>query len=250
MKKTITLLVLIYFISSYGAFGQETLPAEKGSFSLKFGVFRPEGDEYFWKKNEENFIFQVEDLKDLTIGVDFTTSISRLLEFGIGIDYFHSSVTSEYRDYIGDDGFPILHDTTLEILPIQVNFKFLPGGRYSNKGKYYHTLNKIIPYIGGGLGLYLWEYRKSGEFINFSDITLPIFLDTIISDGAAVGIHAMAGVEIPFDPFWSVLLEAKYTEVEDKISSDFSYILNEEFFGSRDIDLGGLSFTLGTSFRF
>lgn len=240
MKKILILFVLIYFISSFAVFSQEPLPPERGSFSLKLGIFMPEGDEDFWKENEEIFIFQVEDLKDLIFGLEFSTSINSNLEFGIGIDYFYSRVTSEYRDYIGDDGFPILHNTTLEILPIQVSLKFLPGGRYSKKGKYYYTPNKIVPYIGGGIGLYLWEYRESGEFIDFDD--MAIFLDTFVADGAAIGVHAMAGVEIPFDPFWSILLEAKYSVVEDKLNKDFS--------GFGDIDLGGWSFILGTSFRF
>jgi hypothetical protein len=240
MKKILISIVLIWLLSSFSGFGQDRLPPERGSFSFKLGVFSLGEDENFWRETEEIFIFEVEDLNDLVLGMDFTTSINRVVEFGIGRDYFHSSVTSEYRDYIGDDGLPILHDTTLEILPIQVSMKFLPGGRYSDKGKYFYTLNKVVPYIGGGLGLYLWEYRESGEFIDSDDMS--IFLDSYASDGAAVGLHAMAGVEIPFDPTWSILLEAKYTAVEDELDNDFS--------GYGDIDLGGWSFSLGASFRF
>ncbi len=239
MKRILTLTVLIFILSSVAAFSGDRLPPERGGFSLKLGVFSPDGDESFWQETEDVFLFEVEDLNDLIIGIDFSTSVSRVVEFGIGMDYFYSDVGSEYRDYIGDDGFPILHETTLEILPIQASLKFLPGGRYSDKGRFY-TLKKVVPYFGGGLGLYLWEYRESGEFIDFSDMT--VFVDSFASDGAAVGVHIMGGVEIPFDPFWSVLMEAKYTMVEDELDDDFT--------GFGDIDLGGWSFTMGTSFRF
>ncbi|MEW5805746.1 MAG: hypothetical protein AB1756_00065 [Acidobacteriota bacterium] len=245
-KTTISIFILpLLFLFSLPfssiVFAREDVPQERGSISFKLGLFRPDGDSHFWKETEEIFTFNSQDLKDLNVGVDFTTSINRILEFSIGVDYFHSSATSEYRDYIGDDGFPIVHDTVLEIIPVQATFKVLPGGRYT-EGRRRLFLNKIIPYIGGGLGLYLWEYRETGEFIDFGDETLPIYYDSFFSDGVAVGAHALAGLEIAFDSNWSILMEAKYNSVDDD--------LNNDFVDYGTIDLSGWNFTFGTSVRF
>ena len=240
MKRIILISIVLILISSFAAFGRhEETPAERGSVTLKLGLFVPDGDSTFWRDNEEIFTFNTEDLEGLVTGVDFGIAVNPKMEFSIGVDYFDSSATSEYRDYIGDDGYPITHDTSLEIMPVQATFKILPGGRYSEERKYY-AMNKVVPYIGGGFGFYLWQYRESGEFIDSSDMS--IYPDTFISDGVAVGAHVLAGIEIPFDPYWSVLMEAKYSIVDDELNKDFGE------FGT--IDLGGWSFILGTSFRF
>ncbi len=238
MKRAFIILTLLFLLSSFTAFSRDMNPPERGFVNLKLGIFIPDGNSNFWNDTEETFTLNVEDMDDLLIGVDFGIAINPRMEFSIGIDYFDVTTGSEYRDYIGTDGFPIAHDTSLEIIPVQASLKILPGGRYT-AGRY-TTLSKIIPYIGGGIGFYLWEYRESGEFIDFSDMS--VYPEIFVSDGVAVGAHVMGGIEIPFDPYWSVMMEAKYSKVDDNLNKDFSD------FGT--IDLSGWSFILGTSFRF
>lgn len=245
-RTTISLFILPFVLLSSLlipslAFSRGDAPPERNFISFRLGVFRLDGDSQFWKETEDVFTFNSQDLKDLNAGAEFGTSINRVLEFSVGFDYFHSSSTSEYRDYIGDDGFPIVHDTVLEVMPVQATFKVLPGGRYT-EGRRHHFLNKVIPYIGGGVGLYLWEYQETGEFIDFGDETLPIYYDSFISDGVAIGVHALAGLEIAFDRGWSIMMEAKYNNVDDDLNNDFAD------FGT--IDLSGWTFSMGTSFRF
>lgn len=240
MKRAILISVLLMIISAFTALGRDQgAPYERGFVTLKLGFFVPDGDSSFWRDTEDVFTLNVEDLEDMTVGVDFGVSVNPRAEFSISLDFYDATASSEYRDYVGDDGFPIMHDTSLEIIPVQATFKFLPGGRYS-EGRKYYALNKIIPYVGGGIGFYLWEYRENGEFIDFSDMS--IYPEVFISDGVAVGAHLLGGIEIPFDPYWSVLMEAKYSIVDDDLNKDFGD------FGK--IDLSGWSFIVGTSFRF
>ncbi len=238
MKRATILFSLIILFFSSAAFSRDMVPPERGFVNLKLGIFIPDGDSNFWNDSEEVFTLNVEDMDDILAGIDFGIAINPRMEFSIGIEYFDVTTGSEYRDYIGSDGFPITHDTSLEILPVQASLKILPGGRYT-EGRYM-ALSKIIPYIGGGIGFYLWEYRESGEFIDFGDMS--VYPEIYVSDGVAVGAHVMGGIEIPFDPYWSVMMEAKYSKVDDTLNKDFSD------FGT--IDLSGWSFILGTSFRF
>ncbi len=58
----------------------------------------------------------------------------------------------------------------------------------------------VQPYVGGGMNFYRWNYKEAGEFIDFSDDSLPIFPGEFEDDGSAVGAVFLAGVRVPGRP--------------------------------------------------
>ena len=97
-------------------------------------------------------------------------------------------------------------------------------------------------YVGGGMGLTLWDYEEVGDFFNFPPGAAGVFFDRFTDDGAAFEVHALAGVEIPMSPRYNLLFEGRYSWSDDDLDGGFA--------GLGNIELGGAAAFIGGSFRF
>jgi len=212
-----------------------------GSFQFRIGGFLPEGGGTLWVDNEDVFTLSVSDFDDVTVGFSYVTSFSNNFEVGLNVDLYEATVLSSYFDYFDEFDFPIFHDTTLEMVPLTVDFRFLPAGRYRMRHGGRQVL-KPVPYLGAGAGVNLWSYEEIGDFIDFSLPELPIFPGRFRDSGAAFETHLLAGVELPLSPNFNLVLEGRYSWSEATLGDDFA--------GFGDIDMGGLWISVGGSFRF
>jgi hypothetical protein len=99
------------------------------------------------------------------------------------------------------------------------------------------------PYIGGGLGVFMWRYHESGEFIDFAPTPPMIFDDTETykASGTSVGPILLGGYRYAFDNL-SVGGELRYQWG----AGDLDPLV---FAGSK-IDLGGWTIHGTFGFRF
>jgi hypothetical protein len=213
------------------------------AFQLRFGGFFPSGDDSFWADNEDTFTLRASEFRDPVWGMTVVSSISNHAEVGFGIDFYDATVRSGYRDFVDQDGFAILHDTELSIVPLTVDFRFLPAGRYDYRGRGGRfRVQRPVFYLGAGIGANLFEYSEFGDFIDFADPDLPVVFRDYQDDGVAFEAHALAGVELPFGRAWSLVLEGKYSWSDTTLDQDFA--------GLGTLDLGGLTLTAAGSWRF
>jgi hypothetical protein len=210
-------------------------------FQFRIGGFLPEGGGDLWTDNEDVFTLSASDFDDVTIGMSFITPVSNNFEVGLNVDLYDGKVVSRYIDYFDEFEFPIYHDTNLQMLPLTVDFRFLPGGRYRSRPGGRQVLKPVL-YLGAGAGVNLWSYEEVGDFIDFSDLELPIFPGWYEDSGAALETHVLAGVELPMSPGFNILFEGRYSWSDDT--------MNEDFTGFGGIELGGLWINVGGSFRF
>jgi hypothetical protein len=250
MKRTIlalaatTLLVLVAAVPAAAQSGHPG-PAgwQRAMFQLRLGMFMPSGDSDFWDATGEVFTLDSSDFDDFILGFSYIHSVNNEVEIGVNVDFYEERVRAEYRDFVDSAGFPILHDTELELIPFTVDVRFLPGGRYRIRpgGRY---VMKPVFYIGAGAGLNLWDYEEVGDFLDFGFDPPEIFGDRFIDDGVAFEVHALAGVEVPVGQSTNLLLETRYSVSDDDLGGDFAGLADTE------LDLGGSSFYGGLSFRF
>lgn len=215
----------------------------EAAVQIRLGQFMPSGDSDFWDAIEQDFTIDSSDFDDFSLGFSYVQSVSNEIEVGVNVDFYGETVVSEYRDFVDEQGFPILHDTEFSTVPLTVDVRFVPGGRYRIRpgGRY---IPKPAFYVGGGFGLNFWEYEEIGDFIDFSFDPPEIFRDRLIDDGTAFEVHLLAGVEVPLGRRTNLLLEARHSESEDDLSGDFGGLPETE------LDLGGSSIYGGLSFRF
>jgi len=215
------------------------------SQALEFrgGGHFPEGDSDFWSETEEVFTTDSADFEDFVFGLTLLTAVNNYVEVGFGVDWYGERVGSAYRGYEDSAGFPIVHDTTLEIMPMMVDLRILPGGRHlARRSPGSHPRGKPVAYLGGGIGASYWSYEEVGDFIDFSLDPPEIFYDRFQDDGFAFAVQALAGIEVPLGPTWNALFEGRYTWSSAELSGDFA--------GLGTLDLSGMALYAGVAVRF
>jgi hypothetical protein len=239
-------IVTIAALTAAGpAHAQRPLAAEpQASFQVRLGAFFLSGDRSFWKETEALFTFDSSDLDDAFIGASYVTAISNRVEIGFHVDYFTGSARSADRFFVDEFGDPILHDSKLRLLPVSVDVRVLPAGRYAVRGRRgQYAVRRPAAYVGAGAGLSFWRYEEIGDFVDETASPPVIVFSRFRDEGTALAIHVLAGVEFPLSARAGVLLEGRYTWADDTISGDFGPDAGE-------IDLGGASLGAGLSFRF
>ena len=210
------------------------------SFQVRAGGSFLEGGGDLWVENEDVFTMNVSDFDAATVGVSFVSAINNNIEMGINADYYDVDVFSAYRGWVDEFGFPIYHDTTLASLPLTVDLRLLPFGRYRNQGR--RPVMQPVVYVGGGIGVNFWEYEEVGDFLDFTTQVPEVFFDRFVDDGAAFEYHVVAGAEFPVSSSVNFLLEGRYLWSDGDLDGDFA--------GLGNIVFDGFSVTVGASFRY
>jgi hypothetical protein len=204
--------------------------AEANSFTIRIGHLAPRGDSRLWSENVATFDYAVSDFNWIFGGAEFDFELNEYFDIALGVDGYSRTVSSHYRDFVRDDGTEVLHDANLRVVPVTFGGRFLPVGKF----------HVVRPYVAGGFGLYPFEYRERGDFIDFA--TGDIFGTTYFDRGVGVGVYAAAGVEASLSRSVSVLGEYRRHFVSARHTGDFGS------YGDFDLDSGQIGF--GFTFRF
>jgi hypothetical protein len=246
MKRTAFCLAMVVLVlaAAAPAYAQPrgSEPSDN-SFEFRLGGFFPSGNSEFWDNNERDFTMSSSDFNDGTLGFTYVAGMSNHLEIGFNLDFYDSTVSSSYRDFRDQDGFPILHDTRLRLTPATVDLRILPGGRFSYRGRQgQYRVHRPVPYLGVGAGFNFWRYEETGDFLDFTADPPLVFSDRFTDSGTAFEAHVLAGIELPMGPTWGLIFEGRHSWSEVTPSGDFA--------GLGKLDLGGTSAYVGAAFHF
>lgn len=250
MRKKLILLISFIVLGSSLVFSD--------TVSFKFNYFVPRANSDLWTYEFDLMDFDKSSFQTTSIGFSYEYFLRREISLLISIGTYSKKKMGTYLDYVGDtiddedwafdygSGFAVQHTFDISIIPIQLSVKFTPLGRRE----------KFIPYIGAGVGLYLWHLRIFGDWIVFSEyaefidpnvegpvIGYPIyFADAREDNKVNFGYHVFGGVMIPITNILSVDIEFKYNVVEGSLTEDFE--------GFEPFDLTSYQFALGISYWF
>jgi opacity protein-like surface antigen len=196
------------------------------SISLNLGAFIPKGEDSrvnndVLLQDRQYLLFRFKDFNGATVGADYLVGLGGFLEASVGASYYSRTAHSVYDQWVNADGSEVAQDLKLQIVPLTATLRILPFGRRGG----------FEPYVGGGVGVFLWRYSETGEFVDFADES--IFRARYIGTGTAVGPVAVFGAR--FSPARRVGagMEFRYQKAEGKLDGN-------QFYGDR-IDLGGWS---------
>ncbi len=254
MKKTIGLAALLILVLPYLGFSHAV------SFRLGYFVPRASTDSELWTIEFDNMDFTKTNFQNSVLGFSYEHFLTRELSLVFGFDGFSQARYGYYRDYVGysffegDFAFPsdyegdflVGHAFSVSITPIQASVKIAPLGRRSG----------LIPYVGGGVSLYIWGVKLQGDMIDFADDSWvyedpdygDIQIYPITQTNAreetqfSLGYHAFAGLMIPFARRLAFEAEFKYNFGKGR--------LDEAFKGFNDFDLSGFQISLGINYWF
>lgn len=206
--------------------------AADATVRLRLGQFTPDGDSRYWNESEDVFLGSVDDFQGVFGGLDFVWDVNPFLGVMTSIDASSEDVDLEYRDYEDASGFPIVHTTSFQVVPLTVGLLFRLAPEQS----------PVRPYVGVGGGFYAWNLEEDGEFIDFGPNPPEIFRDRFEDNGTPFGYYVLAGLEIPVGHYFSVLVEGRLDEAEDTLQGDFA--------GLGKLDLSGTRIGAGIAWRF
>jgi hypothetical protein len=168
-------------------------------------------------------LFRLKDFNTATFGGEWLIGLGDFLEGGVGIAYYSRSVLSSYANLTNQaDDSEIVQTLRLRIVPITATVRFLPLGRR----------NVVEPYIGGGVGVFLWRYSEAGQFIDPSNANIFVANPPYVATGTNAGPVILGGARIPFGKY-AIGGEIRWQKATGTLPT--------EQFVSDAIDLGGLT---------
>lgn len=206
-------------LAPHAALAQQSLVLNIGHFGIRGTDARVDDDVLL--ENLNLFSFDPTELDSVTFGGEWLIGLGDHLEAGVGIGFMRGTAPSTYTDFVNDDGTEILQDFHLQMVPITGTLRLFPLGDTA-----------VRPYIGGGIGLFMWRYSEVGEFIDFYDYTA--FRDRFVASGADIGTVVLGGVRVPLGDSLAAGVEVQYQRAAGRVGVD------EGFLAER-IDLGGLT---------
>lgn len=172
------------------------------------------------------------------IGFDFGFGVNSRLDVRVGVDYAKSLNESELRNFIGEDGLPFTQRTELSQVELRGELAFALAPRGRAIGQYAWIPNRVVPYVGAGLGLVRYDLAQVGEFVD----DLGYFEDTFGSKGWGTGLHLFGGADIRMSRQVYLNVEARHVEASGELGEDFANF--------EPLDLSGLRISAGVRFVF
>jgi hypothetical protein len=204
---------------------------------LRIGGFFPRGQETLFNDDRDLYLVDKSDFYGVYGGAEYNTVLTKNVELGLSIDGYGRSVDTSYRDYTRPSGSEIQQTLKFQMLPLGLTLRFLPTSKRAT----------IVPYVGGGIDCVFYEYEEYGDFIDFYDPEFAIYADHFRDNGAAFGVHAVAGIRVYLNRDFAIVGEGRYQWAKADMNEDFapnaSGLINT-------IDLSGPSFTVGVHIRF
>jgi len=224
--------------------------------TFKVGYFFPRAESDLWQDEFYNMSFEKSSYQASNFGFGYEYFLSNQFSLVLNVEGYSKNKLGEYVDFAGisdfdgdwayppdfmADFYPV-HTFSVSITPIQVSLKIAPLGRRQ----------KFIPYVGGGVGLYIWSVRIFGDLVDLSDPWVDtdwnVEIYPIIPVNAKeenklrIGYHAFGGVMIPVANRISFEAEFKYNFAEGN--------LTESFEGFEPFDLSGYQISVGLNYWF
>jgi len=181
-------------------------------------------------RDQDFLSFRLDRLTGPTVGGEYLVSLGPFFEAGAGIGYFQRSIPAVDTNFVNANGDSVVANLKLRVVPFSATFRVLPLGHRA----------PIVPYIGGGIGVYGWRYSESGEFVDPTDRS--IFNGTFVGTGSATGPVVLGGVRVPIGPL-APGFEVRYQSAKGTLPT------NQDFAGTT-IDLGGLNYLFTFQIRF
>jgi opacity protein-like surface antigen len=236
------------------------LSANTVTFKMSYVIPQLKSD--FWDIEFENMSYAKSSFQNTSFGLAYEIFLTRELSFVIGVDTYSKSKGAFYKGYVGytfDDGdwafpddyqgdFSPQHSVYTSITPLQFSLKVLPFGRRM----------KLIPYVGAGVGVYLWSLRMRGDMIDFNDEyyyedpdwgDVPVYPIYQVdawegrSFGTfAFGWQAFGGLMFPIANRLTLDAEFKFSSAKGKMTEGFE--------GFAPLDLGHFLISIGVNYWF
>ncbi len=206
-----------------------------------------------WSMPGEGSDLFAQTRRDLTIGrgdfasvplqLDAGLHLGRRFDVALGFEYASRSVQGEWQDWVSMDDLPILQTTEFrrQRLALGLRAYLFPRGR--SISRYAWIPRRWNPYVAGGAGMTWYDFTQHGDFVVPTGVDqADIFRSRVTSRGIGFTPWAAAGLDISITPYFVLRTEVRQWWGTGGVDP-------AAFANYNDIDLSGLSATIGFAFR-
>jgi outer membrane protein W len=181
-------------------------------------------------------LFNVSDFRAASVGAEYLVGLGNLFEAGVSAGFQQRSVPSVYANYVNtNDGSEIEQTLKLRVIPVTATFRFLPLGHRAG----------IVPYVGGGVGVFTWRYSETGNFLD--PPTSDVFPGDFVGSGTATGPVILGGVRT--SGAVGVGGEVRWQHAEGLLPAN-TFVTDLRVGDQPKIDLGGFTAMFTVNVRF
>jgi len=209
------------------------------TLSVRGGYSHADASSDVFDEVTSNLTLDRGDFSGLSVGGDLAVPIASRVDLVLAGGYSRSNHKSEFRDFVDNNDLPIEQTTSFERIPITANLRVNLSAPGRSIGSLAWIPNRVVPYVGAGVGAMRYRFRQQGDFVDFN--TNAVFNSTLESSGWAFVGQAMAGVDYNFTSKFGLSLDARYLRANGELDAAFK--------GYDRIDLSGLTATVGLSVR-
>lgn len=181
------------------------------------------------------------DFSGPMVGADLALRVAPQFDIVLGASYAGTSNPSHFRHFVDQNNAEITQVTDLRRVPIMLSGRLYltPQGR--SVGRFAWVPARFAPYVGAGVGAMWYRFSQHGDFVDFQNNN-NVFTSEFTSSRWTPAAQGMAGVDFTLTPRIALTGEAKYIYAKGSLDQSFS--------GFNNIDLSGLSTTIGLTFRY
>jgi hypothetical protein len=179
------------------------------------------------------------DFSSLAFGADLIAHVNDRVDVMLSGAFSRSKHKSEFRDLVDNNDLPIEQTTSFDRIPFTVNVRLNLASPGRSIGQLAWIPNRIVPYVGAGIGTMRYRFKQEGDFVNFA--TNVVFPSVLVSEEWTLVGQGLAGIDYNFSPQLGVSLDARYLHARGDLGPSFK--------GFERIDLSGVTATVGLSVR-
>jgi hypothetical protein len=212
-----------------------------GSITLSGGFAHATAGGDLFSFVTDNLTLNKSDFSGPVFGADLAVSVRPQIDVVLSTSYSGMSRSSNYRNLVDNNDAEIVQQTEFRRVPVMISARayLTPQGR--SVGRFAWVPSRFAPYVGAGGGAVWYRFSQHGDFVDFQNND-NVFNAEFTSSNWAPAAQGMAGLDVTLTPRIALTGEAKYIWAKGKLDQSFS--------GFDNIDLSGVSTTIGLTFRY
>lgn len=211
-----------------------------GSFTINGGYAHASAGGGLFSFVTNELSLNKSDFSGGTVGVAAALRVAPRFDVELSTSYSGTSTQSNYRALVDQNNQEITQTTDFRRVPLMLSVKAYLQPRGREVGKFAWVPSRFAPYVGVGAGAMWYSFHQYGDFVDYQ--TNGVFPSDLSSSQWTPAGQALAGVDVTLTPHLALTGEANYVLASAK--------LNNSFLGFDQIDLSGLSATIGLTFRY
>ncbi len=211
------------------------------SIAVHAGYARPFARSDLFDQTMAEVFLNRSDLQAPFVGGELAIRASDRVDVALEAGHAWSRTTTEWQEFVEEDGSPIRHTVAFSRTPVTVSTKVYLRERGRSIGQFVWIPGRVAPFVGVGAGVVHFRFAREGDQVDSR--TLAIYTEDLEYGGTAFTAHGSFGVDIGVTKGVYVTPQARYIWARGDLDRSV-------FEGFQPLDLSGFQLTLGLGARF